>query len=179
MTWADLQRRRFVAHPEERIPLLEELSELLKPSHLSLRLELKVGPEGDIYSGITETVLALLAEQAMLERTLVSSFDTRYLEAVGRLRPGLHRIWLIRPRLQEEIGVEAVIGQARALGIPEVDLRAETLQDDWPQRFAEADLMLGAFAAGERHTIERALSLGVAMFTTDRPDLAISIRDER
>lgn len=177
MTWDAVSRLRFKDHPTERIPLLEEMVEIVKPSALALRLELKVGPDKLAYPGIAEAVLDCLASHGMLERTMVSSFDTRFLETVAALRPALHRIWLIRASLLEEEGLDTVIDRARTLGIPEIDLRIETIQDGWPQKVSDAGLALGAYAANDGPAIERAFALGVAMFTTDRPDLAIAVRD--
>lgn len=177
LTWDALKRLRFKDHPEERIPLLQEIVEVLKPSHLALRLELKAGPEKMAYPGFAKAVLDCLSDQGMLERTMVSSFDTHFLEEVGALRPALHRIWLIRAALQQEIGLDAVIGKARSLGVPEIDPKLETIQDDWPAKAAAAGLAFGAYAANDRAAIARAFALDVAMFTTDRPDLATAIRD--
>lgn len=174
--WASLSTLRFKGHPEERMPLLEELIEILKPSALKLRLEFKAGPDRQPYPGIVEAVHGLLQRHGMLGRTMVSSFASAYLETVHKVDPALHRIWLIRPSLLEEMGIGAVIEEARRLGVPEVDPRADSLQPEWPARFAAAGLRLGAFAANDAAAIGRVFALGVAMFTTDHPDLAVSLR---
>jgi len=149
--WASLSKLRFKGHPDERMPLLEELIAILKPSALKLRLEFKAGPDRQPYPGIVEAVHGLLERHGMLGR-------------------------LIRPSLLEEAGIGAVIEEARRQGVPEVDPRADSLQPDWPARFAAAGLRLGAFAANDAATIGRVFALGVAMFTTDHPDLAVSLR---
>lgn len=174
--WATLSRLRLKRSPQERMPLLEEVLDVLRPSHLGLRLEFKAGPDKVPYPGIVEAVHQRLVRHDMLARSFISSFEPAYLETVREIDDGLHRIWLIRPSLLETAGVEAIIAQATRLAIPEVDPRAETIQPDWPARFAAAGLRLGAYAANDRETMARMFAYGIAMFTTDRPDLALEVR---
>jgi len=176
LPWEALARLRFKDSPQEHMPLLEAVLAVLRPSPLRLRLEFKVGPDKRPYPGIVEAVHGQLARAGMLRRTIVSSFEPAYLETVAATDPTLHRLWLIRNGLLDEIGVDGVIAEAVALGVPEVDLRAERIRPEWPERFAAAGLQLGAYAANQREVIARMFELGVVMFTTDRPDLAVELR---
>lgn len=175
-TWETLSRLRFKDNPEERMPLLEAVLEVLRPSPLRLRLEFKVGPDRAPYPGIVEAVHGQLERAGMLRRTIVSSFEPAYLTTVAETDPTLHRLWLVRNGLLDELTIDGVIDEAVALGVPEVDLRAERIRPGWPERFAAAGLQLGAYAANEAAAIRRMFGLGVVMFTTDRPDLAVELR---
>ena len=68
-----------------RIPLLEEVLDLLKPTNLFLNIELKTGVID--YEGIEEKTLALVKQYGMEDRVIYSSFNYITIQNVKRLDP--------------------------------------------------------------------------------------------
>jgi glycerophosphoryl diester phosphodiesterase len=70
-----------------------------------------------------------------------------------------------------------VIEVARMHHIPEIGVHVDTADAALMERVREAGLDFGCWAAHTALQIEKALALGVKVFTTDRPSLAIGLRD--
>ena len=78
MTLAELRRFNYNRkHPEvcdwAEIPTMREVFELLKPTGLTINIELKTGVV--FYPGIEEKILRLTAEEGMEDRVIYSSFN--------------------------------------------------------------------------------------------------------
>ncbi|MGE5529075.1 MAG: glycerophosphodiester phosphodiesterase [Patescibacteria group bacterium] len=94
----------------ERLPLLEDLLELLAPSGARLNIEIKSGVV--IYPGIEEAVVAEVRRHGMAERVILSSFNHYSLLACKRLAPeiatgvlymeGLVDPWLYARRIEAD-----------------------------------------------------------------------------
>ncbi|MFD3158310.1 glycerophosphodiester phosphodiesterase [Haloimpatiens sp. FM7330] len=67
----------------ERIPTLEEVLKLIKPTSLFINLEIKAGYR--LYPNIEEKVLNMLEKYDMLERSIISSFDHYSLVKIKQL----------------------------------------------------------------------------------------------
>lgn len=83
LTLAELQA--FDAGGGERIPLLAEVFELLRPSGLLVNVELKTDQEGD--EGIEQAVLDVIVAAGFDERTILSSFNHHSLKQAQKLAP--------------------------------------------------------------------------------------------
>ncbi|MNV69509.1 hypothetical protein D3C71_1624220 [compost metagenome] len=113
----------------------------------------------------------------MLERTTFSSFLVASMDEIGEAssRP---RLWLVSPSVLRQLGPDAVIEAAIAHGIPEIGVHIDTADEDLMAKVQAAGLDFGCWAAHSRAQITKALDLGVKVFTTDRPTLAIAVRAE-
>ncbi len=69
----------------EKIPLLEEVMQLLEPTNLKLNIELK----SDVFSyyGMDMKVLKLVEKYNMQQRTIISSFDHETLTRIAEVTP--------------------------------------------------------------------------------------------
>ena len=146
-------------------------------SHVDFRCEIKPGVGGRAYAGFVPRVVAELDGQGMLDRTVFSSFLLRSLDelAAATTRP---RLWLVSPPVLIQLGAEAVIELALAHDIPEVGVNIDHASPELMARVQAAGLEFGCWAAHDTAQITRALDLGVKVFTTDRPSLAIALRDD-
>ncbi|MCM2474592.1 glycerophosphodiester phosphodiesterase [Rhizobium sp. CG5] len=156
---------------------LDDLCALYAGSRVNFRCEIKPGLGGRPYEDFVPKVIATLADKGMLERTSFSSFLVRSVNelAAATDRP---RLWLVSPAVLRQLGPDVVIEVAQAHGIPEIGVHIDTADDALMERVTGAGLTFGCWAAHSPAQIEKALRLGVSVFTTDRPSLAISIRNQ-
>ena len=175
--WATLRKKIVLKNTGGQSMLLfDEVMEIFRPTSILLRVEIKADANHKPYPGLGKAVAAALAKCKMLDRSHITSFqlDT-VLEAARAHRPRNH-VWLITPPLQDDLGLDRVIGVAKAEKVPALALRQNMLDAKVMSRIRRAKLGIGAWACNDDVTIAKALALGVDSFTTDRPDLAIAQR---
>jgi len=174
--WADLCRLTLKGSGGQRMLLLEEVIEIFRPTRIKLRLEIKAGPDRIPYPGHVARIVTILAAWGILERTALTSFQLGTVAEVPRHGVPMSHVWLVTPDLQTDIGLEAVIGLARAHGVPMLGLRGNRLDEAAVARVRGAGLGIGGWACNDASLIARMFDLGVDVFTTDRPDLALARR---
>ncbi|MCO5732400.1 glycerophosphodiester phosphodiesterase family protein [Rhizobium sp. SSA_523] len=155
---------------------LDELCSLFSTSPVDFRCEIKPGADGLPYPNFVPKVIGLLSDCGMLERTVFSSFLIASLDALRSAcdRP---RLWLVSPAVLRQLGVGTVVEVARSHAIAEIGLHVDTLDEATAAAICAADIELGCWAAHTSPQIRKALAFGVKVFTTDRPTLAIEIRN--
>ncbi|MBT0959081.1 glycerophosphodiester phosphodiesterase [Alphaproteobacteria bacterium KMM 3653] len=154
---------------------LAELCGIYKDSAVTFRCEFKPDQNGMPYAGFVPKAIEELSRHGMLERTGFSSFMVANLEEIARhtSRPFL---WLVSPPVQKQLGIKAMIELAQAHRIPEIGLNIDHTDAATMEQITKAGLDFGCWAAHSEAQITKALSLGVKVFTTDRPLLAIEVR---
>ncbi|WP_348641112.1 glycerophosphodiester phosphodiesterase family protein [Martelella sp. HB161492] len=160
-----------------RHPLyVEELCAIFADSPVAFRCEIKPGQHGQPYAGFVPAVVAVLAEHQRLTTTTFSSFllDTMRDIAAATDRPAL---WLVSPAVLTQLGARGVIDLARLRGIAEIGVHIDCADAGMKMMAEENGLAFGCWAAHTASQIGKALDLGVKVFTTDRPSLAVAIRD--
>jgi glycerophosphoryl diester phosphodiesterase len=155
---------------------LPQLCKVFANSPVVFRCEIKPGVDGQPYPGFVPKVVAQLAALGRLETTNFSSFllDTLAEIATACDRP---RLWLVSPAVLHQLGRDAVIQIARARGIPEIGVHVDDADAGLIAQVRAAGMEFGCWAAHSVPQIEKALALGVKVFTTDRPSLAIVLRN--
>jgi glycerophosphoryl diester phosphodiesterase len=175
MTLADIKTATIRYGAGSHPMTLSELCALYAESQVDFRCEIKPGADGLPYANFVAPVIAELERHAMLERTTFSSFLIASLDEIGRLstRP---RLWLVSPPVLRQLGPDAVIETAIAHGIPEIGVHIDTADAALMAKVEAAGLAFGCWAAHNSAQITKALDLGVKVFTTDRPTLAVTVR---
>lgn len=160
-----------------RILTLQEGLELLEPTHLVLRCEVKQGPGMRPYPGLREATLACLSERGLLERTVLTSFHLPTLRA-ARLEAEELRdlIWLIAEPIIRLTSPEDAARLAAAARIHHVAPHINALRDGALEPLRQTGLRVGAFAVLNDEAITWALRNRLTVFTTDRPIAAIELR---
>ncbi len=178
-TLVELRGFRLRELPEETVPTFEEVLDILAPASIGLRIEIKPGPDLDRYEGIEAAVVELLRARGLLERSVITSFLLPILAAAGAA--GAPRLlWLVAPLVQAAIGgVRKIAELARGAGVGEVGLHIDRLDAATVAELRSLGLEVGAWAAHEDAQIGKALELGLAVFTTDRPTAAVAMRRAR
>ena len=155
---------------------LSELCDIYRDSRVTLRCEIKPGPGGVAYADFAHRVVAEIERCGMLAKTGFSSFLVPTLEELRDVtdRPLL---WLVSPPVLTQLGASAVAHLAKAQGIPEIGINVDTATETLRDHIRGEGLEFGCWAAHTTAQIDHALQLGVKVFTTDRPSLAIARRD--
>ena len=159
--------------------LLQELCELFDDSSVVFRCEFKPGADGNPYQGFVPRVLDCLAKEDTLRTANFSSFLLDYLDEIAEHtdRP---RLWLVSPAvlaLSWEQGACSKWPASR--GIPEIGVNIDKASPELMAATLDAGLEFGCWAAHSTAQISKALDMGVKIFTTDRPSLAVAIRNQK
>lgn len=176
MPLADIKKAKIRYGAGANPLTLEELCVIYAQSNVGFRCEIKPGVDGVAYRDFIPRVVSVLQQHGMLERTTFSSFLIPCMDDIASStdRP---RLWLISPGVLRQLGAAAVIKVAEAHGIREVGIHVDTADEELKALFVSAGIEFGCWAAHTAEQIEKALNLGVKVFTTDRPTLAIAIRN--
>lgn len=79
------QARKFEEYHDVKVPTMREVFELLKPTGLTINIELKTGIV--FYPGIEEKILKLTKEMGMEDRVIYSSFNHYTVKKIHELNP--------------------------------------------------------------------------------------------
>jgi glycerophosphoryl diester phosphodiesterase len=178
MDWAELRQVALLGTQSETIPGLAEVLDILGPSGIKLRVELKTRQDGSRYPGIEAEIVRALRDRGLLDRTTFTSFDLATLTDLAAIAPGRPLIWLIGDKLLAAPmrDVHALCKQARAAGVQEIAIRFSQVRESDAAACREEVVRLGYYAVHDEQAIRQAFAAGVVAFTTDRPDLAIALR---
>jgi glycerophosphoryl diester phosphodiesterase len=177
--WADLSKLILKGSGGQRMLLLDEVVEIFRPTKIILRLEMKAGPGRVPYPDHPARIMAALKAAGVLDRTVMTSFQLGTVADVPNHGKPMRHVWLVTPETQTDIGLQAVIDLARANGVPMLGLRGNVLDAPMVEKVRRAGLGIGGWACNDRAAIAKMFDLGVDVFTTDRPDLALEIRAGR
>ena len=177
--WADLSKLILKGSGGQRMLLLDEVIEIFRPTKIILRVEMKAGPGRVPYPDHPARIMAALKASAILDRTVMTSFQLGTTAEVPRHGKPMRHVWLVTPETQTDIGLQAVIDLARSNGVPMLGLRGNVLDAPTVENVRQAGLGIGGWACNDAAAIAKMFDLGVDVFTTDRPDLALDLRAGR
>jgi glycerophosphoryl diester phosphodiesterase len=177
--WADIAKAKIKGTDGERPLLLDEVIDIFEPTAIDLRLEIKSAADGVPYPGLEAEIANALVQRKMLPRTLISAFN---IDTLGRFRDiaaPRDFLWLVSPQTFRQIGgIGSVLAVAQRFGIPEIAPRIQVMNEGVVAAGKAAGIRVGAYAVNEEADIRAMLALGVSAFTSDRPTLALKLRDE-
>lgn len=161
-------------HPEyasAKIPTLREVYELVRPSGITVNVEMKTGIY--FYPGLCEKVLQLAEEMGMKERIWYSSFNHATLTELKRLDPTVKTGilysdgWLDVPEYAEKISAEALHPAAYNLQYP-----------FFLEKAKQKNLKLHVWTVNDADLIETMGKIGVDAVITNYPDRARRVLSE-
>jgi glycerophosphoryl diester phosphodiesterase len=154
-----------------RIPLLSEVFSLLKPSNLTVNIELKTTER--LYPDLPEKLLALAGEYAMNERIIYSSFNHYSLKQIKTLNSGakiglLYELGMVDPWVYAKyLGADAIHPHYYVIAaLPET-----------VERCHEHGVMVNVWTVDDSQAIKLMLKYGVDGIITNRPDIAAACRN--
>lgn len=196
---ATLRRLRLRARDgtltDERVPILDEVLALAAGAGAGILLELK-GPSfgvhyhrtadgrvrlvpGPTYEGLEERAMARLEEADMRERTTIMAFNPAVIERVRELSASHRATLLVGRNHVERVEARATdtIEWADRLEVTDLGLDHTLIDADVVSAARTRGLRLGAWTVNDEPALRRLAALGVDLITTDRPDLAVRVRD--
>ncbi|MBT6314707.1 MAG: glycerophosphodiester phosphodiesterase [Alphaproteobacteria bacterium] len=177
--WADIARAKIKGTDGERPLLLDEVIDVFEPTAIDLRLEIKPDVEGVPYPGLEAEIAKALLRRQMLPRTLISAFNIDTLARFRDIAAPKDFLWLVSPQTFRQIGgIGSVLAIAQRFNIPEIAPRIQVISESVVGAGKAAGIRVGAYAVNEEADIRAMLALGVSAFTSDRPTLALKLRDE-
>ncbi|WP_337268816.1 glycerophosphodiester phosphodiesterase [Oryzifoliimicrobium ureilyticus] len=186
MTYEELSRHIIIGTGGETIPTLVEVIDIMRPSKVNLRVEIKARQDGTTYDNMERHLLRLLSESGMATRSMITSFQLPSLEAFlsaldehGLASDDLlGALWLCSPSTMAQLGFRGILSCLSTFDVREIGLRADAIDDHLAALFDAHDIKLHAWAAHTSEAARTMFRLGIASFTSDRPDLAIAARSE-
>lgn len=183
-TYDELMRHVVIGSGGETIPTLAETIAIFRPSSVDLRLEIKTKLDGQPYEGMEGRIFEELTASGMLARTMITSFALSRLEAFAAVlgENGLNAgdiiglVWLCSPQTVAQIGWKGVFAALERYGVREIGLRADAIDAEILELFGARGIVVHGWAAHTSEAARRMFRLGIASFTTDRPDLAIAAK---
>jgi glycerophosphoryl diester phosphodiesterase len=177
-SFTELSRLTLRGTESDRILMLDEVIDIFVSTSLKLRVELKTDADRRPYPGMAKNVVDTLKRRNVLGRSIVTSFhiDTVFEAATAAGTALASHVLLVSPLTEEEVGLHAVIADAKRRGIPALGLRSTSVDADKIARVRAAGFGVGAWAVNDAATIGAMLQLQLDVFTTDRPDLALQMR---
>ena len=157
-TLAELKILNFnKTHPEYqdvKIPTLREVYEALKPTGMTINVELKTGIFW--YKDLEKKVLELTKEMEMEDRVIYSSFNHYSIAKILELDP------------------------KASTGILYADIIYDVVKmADFLQQYVESDLAVHVWTVNDKAEIERLMEAGVDAVITNYPDVAVSCRNAK
>lgn len=180
----ELRRHVVIGSGGETIPTLMETIDIFGPSAVDLRLEIKTKADGKPYEGMENRIVEELMASGMLTRTMVTSFSLSRLEAFGaalgergaNVGDLLGFIFLCSPQTVVQLGWSGIVAALHVSGVREIAVRADSLDAGTVNLLRKDGLTVHGWAAHTSEAARAMFHLGVASFTTDRPDLAIAVK---
>jgi len=154
-----------------RIPLLSEVFSLLKPSNLTVNIELKTTER--LYPELPQKLIALAEEYAMSERIIYSSFNHYSLKQIKTLDPKakigmLYDFGIVDPWVYANyLGAEAIHPHYYIIAaLPET-----------VEHCHEHGVMVNVWTVDDPQTVKLMLKCGVDGIITNKPDIAAACRN--
>lgn len=178
LDWAALRNVSYRGGGGDAILSLDAALDLLAPSPLGLRIEIKGRADFAPYPGLEALLARALAARGLTTRAQVTSFRLATLAAMADAgAPGLGLLWLLSDAVAGQIGDDATLcALALGVGAQAMAMRVGLLTPARVTAAAACGVALSAYATHDEGAIAHAMACGVAVFTTDRPDLALAAR---
>ncbi|MCO6390631.1 glycerophosphodiester phosphodiesterase [Aliihoeflea aestuarii] len=166
---------------DETIPTLADVLEALAPAaDKRLHVEIKSDPDGRAYDGIVERVVAEIDRHDLRARCHLTSFDVSVLEECRRVAADIPRLVSLNAAwANRQGGIEAFLTRVDAL-VDIVAVHHELMGSKWDEiaTIVPAE-NLCVWTLNDEALIRKWLDHGIGHLTTDRPDLALSLRAQR
>lgn len=176
-TLAELRRIRLRGAHGECVPTLAEVIRVYRDTPILLRVEIKADADRVHYPGIGPRVLDVLEQEGVLGQAAITSFQAPMVATIrdtGRFPGAL--VWLCAPQVWHDIGRDAVLATAKDCGASGIGIHQSLIDAGVLAAARAAGLSPGAWGLKDEADIQRALDLGVDVFTSDDPVSALRLR---
>jgi glycerophosphoryl diester phosphodiesterase len=177
---AELAAIRLRETGDECIPTLDAVLDCLHHSGLDLHIEIKTDAAGNAYPGLEQRLVDTVRRRGLEASAMLTCFAPHVVETVHRLAPDLRVLASLDRRSAEMMGgFAAALDRFAAIPGCMVAIEKTLLGLTLPQALEKLGRQrLGAWVPNEPEEIAHWLRQPVRQITTDRPDLALQIRQE-
>lgn len=177
MSFTELRQRNFAWHwPNaglHRLPTLAEVFDLIRPSSLTINIELKNSLIP--FAGLEEQVLRLAADHGFQDRITLSSFN--HYSMLNAIAAGQALNFPVPCGLLYSCGLVDPWVYARRIGAAAINPHYVNLQiPELVSRTHNAGLAIHAWTIDDPEDQKRALALHIDALITNRPEQALAIR---
>lgn len=151
----------------ERIPLLDEIMELLKDHNVLLNIEAKSGPV--IYQGMEKMLSEIIHAYNMTDRVIVSSFNHYSLVELKRISPD------IKTGLLYNAGLYEPWDYARKVGAYAIHPLFYNVVPEIVEGCKKHKVAINPFTVDQPELIRKVAEAGVDGIITNVPDVALKI----
>jgi len=179
LTAAEFATLRVRGTAGEAPPTLAHYLAILAGTPVAPRIEIKASASGEPYPGIVPATLAVLDQAGDRGRSWIIGFHAGTM-AEAQAAGGLAGVaWLLEIATLRDLGLTGLVATARAYGFPEIGVHESAIDAELVAGLRSAGIGIGTWGANHAPSIRRMLALGVDIFATDDPPLAISLRAGR
>ncbi|QHI70774.1 glycerophosphodiester phosphodiesterase [Tichowtungia aerotolerans] len=162
------------AYSGERIPELRDALQLLKDSGCRAVIEIKT-------DGITDQVLKAVQAEDMSDQVAIIAFSENVIRDVRSQAPNLSCAWLYsntKLKGTAEQKAEFIAAKAHACNATVVNLNQQMLDEALIAALHERGFSVWTWTVDDPGRMRQLRVWGVDVLTTNRPDLALSVRAE-
>ena len=175
-TYEELKKFNFnkthLEYTKEEIPTLEQVYLLIKPTNLTINVEIKTGIV--FYPGIEGRVLELTERLGMKERVIYSSFNHYTIRKIKESDPQAKTGMLYEDGITDAVDYACDIVKADALHPSGYNV----LYPGFLDKCRERNRQLHVWTINEEKDMRMLCEAGVDAMITNYPDIAKKIRDE-
>ena len=177
-TLKQLTAMRLREAGKECIPTLDAVLDLFSDSPLELHIEIKTDAFGNPYPGIEGRLVDAVKRRGLERRAVLTCFVPEVIETVRRLWPQARVLASLDRRSAEMMGgISPALDRLAAIPDCIVAVEKSLLSSTLPLALKVLGReRLGAWVTNEPQEIAHWLAQPVRQITTDRPDLAVTIR---
>lgn len=164
----------------ETIPTLAQVLEIYADTGIELEIEMKMDALGSPYAGLLDKVLALVAARDIAQSVVLTCFVPEVIEEMRAKAPRIRRLASVDRRSCEAFGgIDRTLRRFIDLDCTiavEQSLLGLTLERCVA---AIGTARLGVWVPNTLRELDHWLGQPIAQITSDRPDLALQLRDTR
>lgn len=153
----------------EKIPLLEEVLDLVKMENLLLNIELKNGPI--FYDNLEEEVVNAVKAYGLEENVIISSFNHYSLLAIKKIEPR------IKTGILYIAGMVSPWKYAKSIGADAIHPLFLTINKDVTEECLKNDIMINPFTVDRESDMILMRNMGVTSIITNCPDIGRKVVD--
>lgn len=164
--------KKFENYKEAKIPTLEEVLELVKPSTVKVNIELKTGIFW--YPKIEEKTAKLVEKMGMSDRIIYSSFNHYSIQRLKQIVPDAETAYLYSDVI---LNVEEYTKKTGVDGIHPALYHVNMA--NFLEEYMKSNLKVRVWTVNRKKDMRKLMDVGVEAIITNYPDRAVAIREEK